>query len=1293
MEQPDTYQVRSEAITSSIQQNAQVCNASHSSPRPAVSNTLNQREQIADISRSEGPDFDLDVDDVGSIENEDEGADDPLESSNGNDELLTGQEYDIEQSIYDVHDRPPSDSDSDIHDITEYHSFFSLDIFEENVEDDDKDSSPTLLGLSLQETEATQESLDQHPIHDGLIQKATSVLERVQRSMNRGVLLACISLYGKVRYTLEHYEHLVEMMKDCETPTILPCSTTMRKFVFPRMIEKIFVRSSIQQFPTKSSFIPYLPTSSTLGNRQREAVVVLPSSWVRMDVRCLHVIREIACIENCCCVLNPGQSDLRINTSLHVTRREELTRNRDSLWVIKNGVPFSSSSGMIVKFFTADEHVVSKLRRSIREFQPETLRYRGDTCMAFKGEILSFIKIQFSSERGIYFDDVSGSGPLDDVTRSKYDSCIELLKKLSRRNHKPTYCDSEADENHSTRDHYRDRRPSNRVDGDDLYLVPSDHITLIRIEDSNDLGVYVSRFWVQRLDDERNFFVYVKSEGLSSEAEVCATVSTIGAPEFVTDQRTATSSPDETQCKTTGTLSNGKRYYMYRVILYADDFNPRSTLFPKGSVGGLYMMPTGFNVRSRRSQAVIRTVSVTPAGVSTNSVLDFLIEDLVNGCIEGIDCVDAFGEKVTVFLDIMGFIGDYPASSGVLDLKGHNATAPCTHCGFTFTKSPGSSMYAYTTSISSCHTAFRRSQWRSQSIRQAGLSSFQEKCLGLSVLDSNDIRTSTSFPLLKLACVHNDTLRSNTHSSPVELYVKDGYDLNLIAPDHLLTGLFKGILLIIFIQLPSDDAREKLQQYLRELLTEHGFQGHSVLYKRAKKKLVPGLSMSTLYCILTVLPVVLQSLHLLDSLPSKQLLINMHKFFTLAFWWPNLSTDGESAWHFVHGDGMNNYHRALQVLAANFVKSVAKFSKSYPSLAREVDLPNTHRLLELAYHTIPRFNHILYVCELVFESAHQPLKFFLSRNLTLNSHIYSVHLVLARDWLIRIWSLWSMYRDENESEKIRHHALIGLIRLFGGHEADDVQLSSPAVSHVVESIQSHIHKLMMGTVEKRMGKWYHDTELTHNSTASWVLSPIAKKSPFSNLQCRTYEAAISELSKLCQKERTKFLPCLKALLQRGFGSATKSSHERLHVGNIVQILLEPGFEHKTFLANFISSKGRPTFFLIGGFIEDVDGTNWALVENCTVLSPSSLGQMRDTKLSPFISVRTFSFYREDTSRQWHFLELSEKVRKVGFIHKCGSASSCDFTSRDTSITHSETTLGGGDFYILNSLLAYPPRRS
>ena len=234
---------------------------------------------------------------------------------------------------------------------------------------------------------------------------------------------------------------------------------------------------------------------------------------------------------------------------------------------------------------------------------------------------------------------------------------------------------------------------------------------------------------------------------------------------------------------------------------------------------------------------------------------------------------------------------------------------------------------------------------------------------------------------------------------------------------------------------------------------------------------MPGLSMSILYFILTVLPSTMDSLCLLECHREKRLTLKLHQFFSLAFWWPSAINDGMNAWDYVHRGRMDSYHRALKILSANFVKSVDRFIKSNPQLSSHVDRPNLHRILELAHHTIPLFNNVRYLCELVFESSHQPLKFYLWRNHTTNSHVYSVQVVFAKDWLDRLWSLWRLYRDKSEAPEHRRFALIGLLRLFGGKEMDDVDWTMQQGGKYIDELRDHVNSLMIGTIEERLDTW------------------------------------------------------------------------------------------------------------------------------------------------------------------------------------------------------------------------------
>lgn len=94
----------------------------------------------------------------------------------------------------------------------------------------------------------------------------------------------------------------------------------------------------------------------------------------------------------------------------------------------------------------------------------------------------------------------------------------------------------------------------------------------------------------------------------------------------------------------------------------------------------------------------------------------------------------------------------------------------------------------------------------------------------------------------------------------------------LVTPEHLSTGLFKGVLTAAIMQLQSEAPREKFHIHFRYSLTQYGFQGQSALYQIKKQKRMQGLALSSLFCLLTMLPRTVKALDIIDKLPSKRLL-------------------------------------------------------------------------------------------------------------------------------------------------------------------------------------------------------------------------------------------------------------------------------------------------------------------------------------------------------------------------------------------------------------------------------------
>ena len=108
-----------------------------------------------------------------------------------------------------------------------------------------------------------------------------------------------------------------------------------------------------------------------------------------------------------------------------------------------------------------------------------------------------------------------------------------------------------------------------------------------------------------------------------------------------------------------GKLQNCKEYFVYRVMLYSDDFQPFEST--KGSAGGFYMLPLNLPLRNRAGTGSVRVLSLTPPRVSSNNVFRVLIPDILRCTTDGIEMKDFFGNEITAFVDIVGYIGDYPA--------------------------------------------------------------------------------------------------------------------------------------------------------------------------------------------------------------------------------------------------------------------------------------------------------------------------------------------------------------------------------------------------------------------------------------------------------------------------------------------------------------------------------------------------------------------------------------------------------------------------------------------------------
>lgn len=118
--------------------------------------------------------------------------------------------------------------------------------------------------------------------------------------------------------------------------------------------------------------------------------------------------------------------------------------------------------------------------------------------------------------------------------------------------------------------------------------------------------------------------------------------------------------------------------YVYRVLLYADDFQRFSSCLPRSLSWGVYMLFLNVPPTWRTSRASVSLLSLRPPRVNSNHFVLDILEDIVDMKVKWVPAADANGEEVRIFLYVMVLIVYYPAAVLVIEFMGDNATTQCT---------------------------------------------------------------------------------------------------------------------------------------------------------------------------------------------------------------------------------------------------------------------------------------------------------------------------------------------------------------------------------------------------------------------------------------------------------------------------------------------------------------------------------------------------------------------------------------------------------------------------------------
>ena len=533
-------------------------------------------------------------------------------------------------------------------------------------------------------------------------------------------------------------------------------------------------------------------------------------------------------------------------------------------------------------------------------------------------------------------------------------------------------------------------------------------------DSAREFSVYISfRFWLKSHTREHRVSILFMAKEMTPSmwkpGELCVRCVVLRITEAKGDGFIGASITRSLEVASFGNLKDGRRYTIYRFLLYADGFTPQ--LGKKGSMGGCYMLPLGMLPDRRSAVGAVRKIGLAPPGVSTNEILMVISDDIVKGAVEGFVTKDSQGKQVVAFLDCVGFIADYPAMSEALDVLGHNSNVPCHLCAFSrYDKSgSGHSAYGYTTAIQSSHPSFCRLAERSHALRTAKISDsdlramgFQESAVYTSKVNAlHGLSTDLSSIRMKIP--------RTEHDIPVVPGVFEPYRSCIIAPDHLFLGLSHDVI-NCFLKHASVRVRKRTHEIAKRLLRENQLFFQNELFNSEKME-VNSMSITGMYALLFVMPTASNTALFLEGGDGSDvelvrkctnLLEHFQRLVSRTQFFPDLAVDGRDSVDDFNREGGNNHLHLLKRMAEDYIRKLSSLCRDSEKARKCLDKPNVHRLLEFFHFTLPAFGSARLVQELVLERAHQELKRAYVRSNFHNAQLQCMEHAIANDWAARL---------------------------------------------------------------------------------------------------------------------------------------------------------------------------------------------------------------------------------------------------------------------------------------------------
>ena len=728
-----------------------------------------------------------------------------------------------------------------------------------------------------------------------------------------------------------------------------------------------------------------------------------------------------------------------------------------------------------------------------------------------------------------------------------------------------------------------------------------------------------------------------------------------------------------------GRLQNGERFVIYRIALYADGFQQNKASRQSKSVGGVYILPLGLPTSDRISLQSARPLCITPHGMSINSALGIILEDLRKSATEGIDGIDPSGRRVRIFIDTVAFFGDFPQVAAFTDVLGHSANALCSHCYMRRRKNQNVPETNFSVEIHAGRPGYCRFNARRYAIRESRPDSRILRALGMKYDERQRSESLPAISYSKLLSSSEACFQRSDGTPVLPLHFEHAANVPVF-PNHLLSSLVSYVMKACFYSLLNNDKRAEVEMRIVTAAHSNGLdvKGNIINWERTKKatkfKGVCKNSMSAWFSLLVIAAPIFQEIHERSKLKVFLLPKRLQSLVARTYKWPKALVEGSDAVNddFVNYKHQLKYQEDVLRLATDFLNSCKDVFAENKLVGAIVDKPITHRLLELVSSTIQMYGHARICSEMVLEHTHQQFKKWLANSTGTDAHLTAMEKALGRDWLWRLSALYMTITNGTPDSVGR--AEMGLRRLVLGEEGVAADLSTHAGEQVKSQLRESLLHVMRPPVTGMLKESIQDNfGVTEDNGFTWRGTWTMKDniSRDDDVWC----TGIVSLRTPMDISPSDLRHCHKArfLRERADGSTRSYPHNVIQSGDAVSAVVVSSSGNVTSARKVqitLKGDGDIRYYAVHHIIRNTVTTDvWAVVKE--------LEQEKDKERT--YSCRHSSFL---------FLLLDDTCRRVAVVHAC--TTDCVRRKGWAIPVHTASLCDGGSYYVVDRRSGYPP---